>query len=362
MKQIFLTLFLYQEFRTLRETLYLMGFLKGTIRLVPLSRRHANLLRIGEINPGKSFAKCGTPVYLNPLIINHEHYNLTMKGTHHLLQYARLMRLHQPIGILLLLWPTLWALWIAGNNHPRQSLVAIFILGVILMRSAGCVINDFADRHFDGYVTRTKDRPLVTGMVSSKEALILFVCLCLLAFTLTLLTNTLTIQLAIIGCFLAIIYPFSKRYIHLPQVILGATFSWAIPMAFSAQTAAIPPLAWYLYAIATLWPIIYDTFYAMADKEDDLLVKIKSSALLFGDHDRSISGILQIILLLLLIHLGTLLSFNVYYYLSLLAVALLMLYQQCLIKTRLPQNCLKAFLNNQWIGAIIFIGIVVGYP
>jgi len=276
-------------------------------------------------------------------------------------QYAILMRLHRPIGIFLLLWPTLWAVWIAGNGHPDLLIIIVFSMGVILMRSAGCVINDFADREFDPHVSRTADRPLATGKVSEREALILFIILCLIAFGLVLLMNTLTILLSFVGVLLAATYPFVKRYTHLPQVYLGMAFAWSIPMAFAAQQNMIPTLAWWLFLANLLWTIAYDTMYAMADREDDLKIGVKSTAILFGQWDKIIVAIFQLSMLSLLWLIGQHIEFNIVYNLSLMVAGVFALYQQWLIKNREPAQCFQAFLNNNWLGAIIFIGIVGHY-
>jgi 4-hydroxybenzoate polyprenyltransferase len=212
--------------------------------------------------------------------------------------YALLVRLHRPIGIYLLLWPTLWALWIAAGGWPRGDVLFIFLAGVVIMRSAGCAINDYADRHIDPHVARTRDRPVASGLVSPGEALVVFVVLCLLAFVLVLFLNRLTILLSLVAVVLAGSYPFMKRLHHLPQVHLGAAFGWAVPMAFAAQTGEFPPaVAWLVFIAAVLWATVYDTFYAMADREDDLRLGVKSSAILFGDADRMITGVLQMLLL-----------------------------------------------------------------
>jgi len=276
-------------------------------------------------------------------------------------QYAILMRLHRPIGIYLLLWPTLWAVWIGGNGQPDLSIIIIFILGVVIMRSAGCVINDYADRHIDLHVQRTCERPITTGKVSAKEALILFIVLCLVAFSLALLLNWLTIQLSFIAVLLATIYPFMKRYTYLPQFVLGAAFSMAIPMAFAAQMNTVPLIAWYLFIAKLLWTVAYDTMYAMVDREDDLKIGVKSTAILFGQADKLIIGILQLIVLALLFFIGWHLQLNSVYYFSLLLAAGLAIYQQWLIKSRTRQPCFQAFLNNHWFGLVIFIGIIFGY-
>jgi 4-hydroxybenzoate polyprenyltransferase len=271
------------------------------------------------------------------------------------------MRLHRPIGIYLLLWPTLWALWIAGDGYPHPLVAIVFILGVIFMRSAGCVINDYADRHVDPYVERTKIRPLATGQVSEKEAIVLFIILCLFAFGLVLLMNKLTILLSFVAVLLAATYPFTKRYTYWPQAYLGLAFSWAIPMAFAAQIGTIPFIAWWLFIINILWTIAYDTLYAMVDREEDLLIGVKSTAILFGTADKIVIGILQLLVLVLLLWVGQQLQFGLFYYFGLLVATILAIYQQWLIKERDPAKCFQAFLNNHWFGAAIFIGIVAQY-
>lgn len=278
-----------------------------------------------------------------------------------LYQYFLLMRLHRPIGILLLLWPTLWALWIASQGHPDYLVISVFVLGVILMRSAGCVINDYADRKIDPFVRRTCDRPLAKGQVTERETLILFVVLCLIAFGLVLLMNQLTILLSLIAVCLAVIYPFMKRYTYWPQAHLGIAFSWAIPMAFAAQTNQIPALAWWLVVVNVLWTIAYDTVYAMVDREDDQIIGVKSTAILFGQADKFIVGVLHTIVLFMLWLFGKWLQLTFFYYLSLMIAAGLAIYQQWLIKDRQPERCFKAFLNNHWFGATIFLGLVGHY-
>ena len=278
-----------------------------------------------------------------------------------LMQYIQLCRLDKPIGIWLLLWSTLWALWLASNGLPAIKPLFIFVAGVILMRSAGCVMNDFADRKFDPMVARTRHRPLATGAVKPWEALLLAGVLAFLAFQLVLFCNGLTIQLAFVGLLLAIIYPFMKRYTHLPQVVLGAAFAWGIPMAFAeVQGAVWMPQVWLLYAAALVWSVIYDTMYAMADYQDDQRVGIKSTAILFGRFDRLIIAGLQLLFLSLLAVIGFLFELSFYYDAALFVVAGLFLYQQGLIKQREPEHCFKAFLNNHWVGLIIFVGIILG--
>jgi len=278
-----------------------------------------------------------------------------------LYQYYLLTRLNKPIGILLLLWPTLWALWIASDGHPDYLVLFVFVSGVVLMRSAGCVINDYADRKVDPLVERTRMRPIAAGKVTPGEALKLFVTLCLLAFLLVLLMNPLTIYLSFAGVALAAIYPFMKRYTHLPQVVLGMAFGWSIPMAFAAQTNTVPKIAWLLFVVNIVWSVAYDTMYAMADKADDLKAGVKSTAILFDDMDKLMIGLLQAIVLIGLYLIGRQLQFNFIYSLSLIAASGLAIYQQVLIRDRVPRRCLQAFLNNNWFGLVIFIGIVFHY-
>ena len=273
----------------------------------------------------------------------------------------QLIRFDKPIGTLLLLWPTLWALWIAASGVPDYKLLFIFIAGTFLTRSAGCIINDLADRNMDGAVARTSARPLVTGEVTEKEALVFFVALMLLAFLLVLLTNALTIGLSFGAVILASSYPFMKRYTHLPQIVLGAAFSWGIPMAFAAQLGELPASLWLLYLGNLLWTVAYDTKYAMVDRADDLKVGIKSTAILFGEHDRLMVGILQVLCLVCLYVAGGAFQLGPYYNISLLLAALLFVYHQYLIRDRRPEACFKAFLHNNWVGAVIFAGIALHY-
>jgi 4-hydroxybenzoate polyprenyltransferase len=275
--------------------------------------------------------------------------------------YAQLMRLHRPIGILLLLWPTLWALWIAGQGQPDLFVLAVFVLGVALMRSAGCVINDYADRDFDPHVARTRDRPIAAGRVTPREALMLFAALCLMAFALVLTLNRLTILLSVVGAFLAATYPFLKRYTHLPQFYLGAAFGWGIPMAFAAQTGAVPPLAWLLFAANVCWSVAYDTAYAMVDREDDIKVGVKSTAILFGRYDRAMIFIFHALTLALLASAGALAGLGLRYYAGLLVAFGFVLYQQRLLRHRAGESCFRAFLNNNWFGAAVFAGLVLDY-
>ncbi|ENM5767089.1 4-hydroxybenzoate octaprenyltransferase [Vibrio mimicus] len=272
--------------------------------------------------------------------------------------YWQLMRMDRPIGSLLLLWPTLWALLLAAQGLPDVRVLVVFVLGVFLMRSAGCVINDFADRHVDGHVKRTSQRPLPAGLVSAKEALLLFVVLAVTAFLLVLTMNTLTIQLSFVGILLAFIYPFMKRFTHLPQLVLGLAFSWSIPMAWSAQADTLPPQVWVLFLINALWTVAYDTQYAMVDRDDDVKIGIKSTAILFGRWDKRIIGLLQLATLGLLVALGQGLELSTSYYWSLLVAAGLFAYQQHLIRYRERMPCFQAFLNNNYVGMVITAGIL----
>ena len=276
-------------------------------------------------------------------------------------QYALLMRLDRPIGSLLLLWPALWALWLAGAGHPRPLVVAVFVVGVVLMRSAGCVINDFADRRVDPHVARTRQRPLAAGRVTPREALTLFVVLCLLAFALVLLMNRLTVMLSVGAVILAVIYPFMKRYTHLPQVVLGMAFGWAVPMAYAAQTGAVPPVAWLLFIATVLWDTAYDTMYAMVDRPDDLRIGVKSTAILFGEADRHLIALIQVLFFVVMIMIGRQLHLGGLYYGGLAVAAGLAVYQLLLIRRRDPGECFKAFLNNNWFGMVVFVGIVANY-
>jgi 4-hydroxybenzoate polyprenyltransferase len=276
-------------------------------------------------------------------------------------QYWLLARFDRPIGILILLWPALWALWVASDGRPDLLVLIVICLGVILMRAAGCVINDYADRNFDPHVERTKQRPIPAGKVTPKEALIVFVVLCLCAFGLVLLLNIYTIMLSFIAAFLAASYPFMKRYTHLPQAYLGIAFGWAVPMSFSAQLNSIPAVAWVMYLAVVLWALVYDTMYAMVDKEDDLKIGVKSTAILFGAYDRHIMAILQIIILGLLIVVGQMKQLSWPYYLGVLVAASLSVYQQKLIFHREKALCFKAFLNNNWFGMAVFAGLVMDY-
>jgi len=275
--------------------------------------------------------------------------------------YAELIRLDKPIGVYLLLWPTLWALAIAGQGSPDLWVLLVFVVGVFLMRSAGCAINDYVDRDIDRHVTRTKERPLTSGRISEKEALLVFMVLSLLAFLLVLSLNWFTIWLSIGGLLLAATYPFMKRLHYLPQVHLGAAFGWAVPMAFAAQTESLPKQAWLLYVAALIWAVAYDTMYSMADREDDIKIGLKSTAILFGEYDRAIIGLFQALLILTLWLTGSELEFSKLYFYALGLASLLMIYEQYLIVYRIPENCFRAFLHNHWIGAIVFFGIMGHY-
>ena len=267
------------------------------------------------------------------------------------------MRIDRPIGTYLVMWPALWSLWLAAKGVPDIHLLLVFISGAFLMRSAGCVINDFADRHIDGHVQRTQHRPFATAVITSKEALQLFILLCLSAAVLLLFTNALTASYAVLAFLLATLYPFTKRFTQLPQVILGMAFSCSIPMAFAAQTNNVPLVALALYFAVISWVVAYDTFYAMVDREDDIKINVKSTAILFGRYDRIITALLQLIFLALLILIGHQQALGTIYFSSLLIISGLFLYQQYLIKDRSPAACFKAFLNNNFVGMAVFIGI-----
>jgi 4-hydroxybenzoate polyprenyltransferase len=276
---------------------------------------------------------------------------------HRLKSYFELMRFHKPIGTFLLLWPTWWALWIAARGFPSIKNFIIFTLGVVVMRAAGCVINDFADRDIDSHVSRTKSRPITSGNVTPNHALILFFILCLIGLTLVLFTNRLTIVLSIFALMTATIYPFMKRYTHWPQLILGIAFSFSIPMAFAAETNTLPLISFLLMLANIFWTIAYDTTYAMVDRQDDLKIGIKSTAILFGKYDQWIIGLFQIMSVLLLFFIGIRTELNGIYFLGLLISILLFLYQQKWLSTRLPENYFRAFLNNNWVGLVVFLGI-----
>ena len=278
-----------------------------------------------------------------------------------LVEYARLMRLDRPIGIWLLLWPCLWALWISATGRPDERVFVIFLIGTFVMRSAGCVINDFADREFDPHVRRTASRPLARGAVSPAEALALFAVLGLIALALVIPLNRPTQTLALVGGALAVTYPFQKRFFALPQAYLGLAFSWSVPMAFAAQTGELPLVAWVLFAAGVLWTTAYDTIYAMVDREDDLVIGVRSSAILFGRADRGIVAALQIGALALLVLAGMLSRLGSWYWLGLGVAAATALHQQYLIRHRDPGECFRAFLNNNLFGLAVFGGILLDY-
>ena len=275
--------------------------------------------------------------------------------------YGKLMRIDKPIGIWLLLWPTLWALWLAGEGAPDQGLFVVFVIGVFIMRSAGCVLNDFADRKIDPYVERTRTRPLATGAVAPLEALTLFAALGLIAIGLASMLNKQAQILAVVGAVLTIVYPFIKRYMSIPQFVLGAAFGWAVPMAFAAQTGETPELAWLVFGIALVWAVIYDTFYAMVDREDDRRIGVKSTAVLFGEVDLFVIAGLQLVMLLGLVFVGFRAGLGSWYYLSVAVAAGMMAWHLWLARDRQPAGCFEAFLKNHLIGLVIFIGIVLHY-
>ncbi|EYU15606.1 4-hydroxybenzoate polyprenyltransferase [Photorhabdus aegyptia] len=277
------------------------------------------------------------------------------------LAYCRLMRIDKPIGALLLLWPTFWALWMAGKGIPDMHILLVFTAGVFLMRAAGCVINDFADRKFDGYVERTKARPLPSGSISEKESKILFVVLALISFGLVLTLNKMAIGLSVVGLVLAWFYPFVKRFSHLPQFVLGAAYGWAIPMGFAAVSESLPLECWLLFLVNIFWSVIYDTQYAMVDRNDDLKIGVKSTAILFGRFDKLIIGLLQLTMLLVLALVGYMMNLGGIYYWSLLLAGTLFIYQQKLIADRERTLCFQAFLNNNYVGLVLFLGIFFSY-
>lgn len=275
--------------------------------------------------------------------------------------YHRLMRTDKPIGTLLLLWPTLWALWVATPGVPPLFILAVFVAGVWLMRAAGCVVNDYADRKFDGHVKRTSNRPLPRGDISEKEARRLFVVLVALSFLLVLTLNTMTILLSVVGLMLAWVYPFMKRYTHLPQVVLGAAFGWSIPMAWAAVSESLPLSCWLMFLTNIFWAVAYDTQYAMVDRDDDLKIGIKSTAILFGQNDKLIIGILQVAVLAVMALIGWLNQLNWAFYWSLFIAGALFVYQQKLIKDRERDACFKAFMNNNYVGLVLFIGLALSF-
>jgi len=271
--------------------------------------------------------------------------------------YFRLMRLNKPIGIFLLLWPTYWALFLSAGGWPDIDLLVIFTLGVIITRSAGCVINDYADREIDKHIDRTRDRPITTGEISPKSALLLFFALGLVAFALVLLTNTLTIKLSFIALALAVLYPFTKRWTSLPQLILGLAFAMSVPMAFSAQTGTVPASVGWIFLATVLWTLIYDTLYAMADRDEDLKIGVKSTAILFAKYDQFFIALLQILLMIVFIKIGNIFDLGAFFDISLIIILLIMIYHQFLIKKRQKMDYFKAFINNHLIGMTVFFGI-----
>ena len=273
--------------------------------------------------------------------------------------YARLMRLHKPIGTLLLLWPTLWALWLAAGGVPHWHILFVFVAGTVLMRSAGVAVNDYADRDFDPHVARTKDRPLAAGLVSPKEALVLAAVLALIAFALVLTLNRLTVALSFAGLFLAVSYPFTKRFFAIPQAYLGIAFGFGIPMAYAAQLDSLPAIAWVLLMANIFWTIAYDTEYAMVDRRDDRKIGIRTSAILFGRLDVAAVMLCHAAFLALLTGIGWHLRLAWPYYAGLAGAALLMAYQYVLIRGREPPRCFQAFLNNNWVGGVVFAGIAL---
>ena len=274
--------------------------------------------------------------------------------------YLQLMRLDKPIGTYLLLWPTWWALWLAAEGVPTLSMLLVFTAGVVLMRAAGCVINDYADRHWDGAVARTKARPLASGVVTATEALQLFVLLLAASASLLLFLNWQTVMLSVVAVLLAAVYPFMKRYTHLPQVVLGAAFSWGMPMAFMAIQLQLPPLLWLLYLANLLWTVAYDTYYALVDRPDDVKVGIKSTAILFGRYALPVIALLQLLTLVLLMLVGYLAQLHLIYYLSLIAAAGCFVYQYRIARNS-PQGCFSAFLHNHYVGMLVFAGIALSY-
>jgi len=271
--------------------------------------------------------------------------------------YFRLMRLNKPIGIYLLLWPTYWALFLSAGGWPDIDLLIIFTFGVIITRSAGCVINDYADREIDKHIARTRDRPITAGEISPKAALLLFIALGLAAFALVLLTNTLTIKISFIALALAVLYPFTKRWTNLPQLILGLAFAMSVPMAFSAQTGTVPASAGWIFLATVLWTLIYDTLYAMADRDEDLKIGVKSTAILFAKYDQIFITLLQVLLMIVFIKIGNLFDLGTFFDISLIIILLFMIYHQFLIKKRQKMDYFKAFINNHFIGMTVFFGI-----
>jgi 4-hydroxybenzoate polyprenyltransferase len=284
-----------------------------------------------------------------------------LRYSHRLRDLIELARLHRPIGIWLLLWPVLWAVWIAGASHPSPQVVVIFVLGTVAMRSAGCVINDLFDRDFDPFVKRTRDRPVASRRISPAEAVVWFLALISVALVLVLQLDPTTIRMSVIGAVLAVTYPLFKRFFPLPQFYLGVAFSWGVPMAFNAQTGNIPRVAWIIFFAGIIWAAIYDTMYAMVDRDDDLKIGVKSSAIVFGDMDRVIIGMLQALMLFALYLVGTNMEFGYWYNAGLVGAAVFFAWQQWLIRNRQPEACFAAFLNNQYVGLSVSVGILLEY-
>ncbi len=286
---------------------------------------------------------------------------LTERIRSRLWQYALLTRVDRPIGTYLLLWPALWSLWLAAEGVPDLYVLLVIVLGAFLTRAAGCAINDFADRGIDAHVERTSHRPLATGAIHAREALAVAAVLMLVAFGLVLTLNWLTIYLSFVALALAAVYPFTKRVTHLPQIVLGLAFSWAVPMAFAAQTGSVPPLAWLVFTVNVVWTVAYDSLYAMADKPDDLKLGVKSIAILFGDWDRHMVAVLQLMSALGFVLMGARIDAGSWYYAGVAVAVALFGYQQFLAHHRQPALCLRAFLNNAWVGLAIFAGLVMHY-
>ena len=275
--------------------------------------------------------------------------------------YAKLMRIDKPVGIWLLLWPVLWSLWLAADGHPDQGLFVVFVLGVFVMRSAGCVLNDYADRNIDPYVERTRSRPIASGAVAPAEALILFAALSLIAIGLATLLNKPAQLLAIVAAALTIIYPFVKRFFSIPQFVLGTAFGWAVPMAFAAQTGGTSQLAWLVFGVTLVWAVIYDTFYAMVDRRDDIKLGAKSTAILFGEVDLFVVAGLQLLMLVGLVLIGLRAALGFWFYASVVFAAGMMAYHLWLARDRQPAGCFAAFLHNHFIGLVILVGILLHY-
>jgi 4-hydroxybenzoate polyprenyltransferase len=353
--------------RTLAGLRAAVLWLGETVRnLLVVSRRQAPIVSRAVISRGSRITRATWLVirqrmnqYQAIAAVWWQHNEPVLRDRAH--QYSLLMRLDKPIGTLLLLWPTLWALWIATDGLPSPHLLLVFIAGVFLTRSAGCIMNDYADRNFDRYVARTSERPLTTGKVTPREAGFLMTVLLAAAFLLVLSTNRLTVMLSFIAVPLGGLYPFMKRITYFPQLFQGMAFGWGIPMAFAAADNTVPRIAWLLFVANILWSISYDTVYAMIDREDDKKLGIKSTAILFEDSDRMLIGIFQAMLLLALALAGLRLEFSRYYFLSLAVVAAVILHLQYLIKDRIPERCFLAFKRNNLVGAVVFAGIVIHY-